>query len=206
MIEARRFPSLKRWLWRVHRDLDKIVMPFDQEGIRDLCDLEVLIILLEDRRFFDHRGIDWRSIARETLKAIARQPHGGASTIDMQFVRTRTGYKQNTLGRKSYEMFLAFLMQYRMGKLAILRCYMQVMYLGSGINGVTEAASSVFQKELWELTRQESAFIAAMMVYPMPLSPTTRWRAAVERRTAYGLKLFDLYGNRYKQRFEQEPS
>jgi penicillin-binding protein 1A len=56
--------------------------------------LEVLVVLLEDWRYFEHRGIDWRSVLREGLKAISFQKHGGASTIDMQFVRTKQVLKQ----------------------------------------------------------------------------------------------------------------
>ena len=65
-------------------------------------------------------------VLREALKALTFRRHGGASTIDMQFVRTKTGFKQRTLQRKSYEMLLAFLLQFRMEKHAILETIRQL--------------------------------------------------------------------------------
>jgi len=47
--------------------------------------VERMVLILEDRRFFWHAGFDWRSGLRELLRAMTVQPHGGASTIDMQF-------------------------------------------------------------------------------------------------------------------------
>jgi membrane peptidoglycan carboxypeptidase len=202
MNEPRKFITPKRVLFALHQDLQKVVMPHEGYSYEDLSDLEVLVILLEDRRFFQHRGIDWRSIIRELIKLVTFRAHGGASTIDMQFVRTRTGYKARTIGRKLYEMLLSFLLQYRMNKLAILRCYLGVVYLGSGLHGISAATQKVFGKNVWELDKAEAALIAAMMVYPRPLDPTPNWDMKVQRRAEYGLRLFARLGQGYKQRFE----
>ncbi len=203
MADVRQFPSLKRALLNIHRDLEKVVKNSNWWlSYHDLSDIEVLVLLLEDRRFFQHRGIDWRSILREVLKALTFQRHGGASTIDMQFVRTTTGFKERTLKRKSYEMLLAYLLQFRMGKLAILRSYLSIMYLGSGIKGIDQAALIVYRKRLWGLDLTQSAMIASMMVYPRPLAPTDYWKGKVTARAQYGLKLFGKYAERYKQRLE----
>ncbi len=202
MKGARRFPTPKHLLFRLHQDLSKVAVPFSGWNKDVLTELEIFVILLEDRRFFQHIGIDIQSVVRESLKMVTFKRHGGASTIDMQFVRTQTGFKARTLRRKLYEMLLAYFLQFRMTKLAILRSYLQIVYLGSGVHGVEQAALSVFRKAPWELDRTEAAFLAAMMVYPKPSVPTAAWRAKVERRAAYGLRLFDLLGDRYKQRFE----
>jgi len=161
-----------------------------------------LVILLEDRRFFQHRGIDFVSLLRELSKLCTFQKFGGASTIDMQFVRTRTGYKAKTLKRKLYEMLLARRLQGKMDKVPILRAYLQEMYLGLGIYGVDKAAQVVFHRHRYELSREEAAFVAAMMVYPRPLHPTTDWKRQVERRAVYGLKLFDRLGRQYTRHSE----
>jgi len=202
MFEPRQFPFPKRVLLRIHRDLATIVRPFEGYHRSDLSDIEVIIILLEDRNFPEHRGIDFKSILRELLKMCTLRRFGGASTIDMQFVRTMTGFKQKTLRRKLYEMFLAYLLQFHMSKLAILRCYLEVVYLGSGLQGIRSAARTVFEKEVSELAIDEAAQIAAMMVYPKPLNPTAAWTRNVQRRAAYGLRLFRKLGHRYKQRFD----
>ncbi len=202
MFEPRQFPFPKRMLLRIHRDLAKIVRPFEGFYRHDLSDIEVIIVLLEDRKFFQHHGVDFRSIVRELWKMCTFRRFGGASTIDMQFVRTMTGFKERTLRRKLYEMFLAYLLQFQMSKLAILRCYLEVVYLGSGLRGIGSAARKVFEKEVGSLDRDEAAQIAAMMVYPRPLNPTATWAENVERRAAYGLQLFRKLGHGYKQRFD----
>jgi membrane peptidoglycan carboxypeptidase len=201
MTGPRQFLSLKRALFHIHRDLRKVV-----EGAHwwldygDLTDIEILVILLEDRRFLWHRGVDWKSMLREVFKCLSFQRYGGASTIDMQFVRTRTGFKERTLKRKLYEMLLAFFLQYRLGKRAILRSYLSIVYLGWGIKGIDKAAQAVYDRYTSQLELAELATIAAMMVYPIPKNPTDKWEAKVKRRSEYGLKLFERYAGRYKQR------
>lgn len=192
-IFYRTFPSL-------HRDMMRVCAPFPYSPYNDLSVLETIVVLLEDRRFFQHKGIDWRSWVRELWRFFTFQKHGGASTIDMQFVRTQTGYKQRTLRRKLYEMLLAYLLQSRMNKIAILRSYMGIVYLGSGIYGTTAAAQKIFGKEIYEIDRMEASLIAAMMVYPRPLSPTDEWEDKVARRAEYGLKLFEKFGTRYRRK------
>ena len=186
---------------KLDSDLAKIATPVES-SFDDLSDLEVLVILLEDRRFFQHRGVDILSVAREIFKMCTFQQFGGASTIDMQFVRTRTGYKARSLKRKIYEMILAYLLQSRMGKIKILRAYLQEVYLGSGLYGVESASQVMFKKHRYEINRNDAAIIAAMMVYPKPLFPLESWKKKVDRRAAYGLKLFAKYGERYKRRLD----
>ena len=184
---------------RIKRDLDRIETRVDW-SLDDLADIEVLVILLEDRRFFQHFGVDVLAIVRELLKMISFRKFGGASTIDMQFVRTRTGYKQKTFRRKIYEIMLAILLQRRMSKIDILRAYLQEVYLGSSIYGISRAAKVMFDKEIYDLSLGESAVIAAMMVYPRPLHPGARWAEKIRRRSEYGLKLFAKFAERYKRK------
>jgi len=185
----------------IERDLNVVVvrMVFDRDV---LSDLEVLILLLEDRRFFRHSGIDFWAIARELFKMSTAQRYGGASTIDMQFVRTRTGFKDRTIRRKVYEMILAYYLQGRMEKWEILRAYLREMYLGVHLRGVERASNELFCKCTELLSRSEAAFLAAMMVYPLPETPSIRWRKMVERRAKYGLRLYEKHGHKYRGRIE----
>jgi membrane peptidoglycan carboxypeptidase len=194
----RHFPSLKRFLFKTHQDLATVCAASVGPSHGKLTSLEQLTLLLEDRRFRDHRGIDFRAIARESVKLISRQKHGGASTIEMQFVRTQTGYRQSTLRRKVYEMWLAFLLQYRMEKKEILRSYLSVVYLGTGLIGVKPTAYELFNKSLEQLSDYEAAFIVSLMVYPRPRSQPASWKQRVERRAAYGLLLLTRLGDRYE--------
>src|SRR5665213_972627 len=103
-------------LLRIHEDLLTIHASVDQwAGLYPdtLTSLEKMVLVLEDRRFMTHAGIDLPSVARELSKAILFRRHGGASTIDMQFVRTITGYRDRKIARKLYEMLLTVLIQYR---------------------------------------------------------------------------------------------
>lgn len=202
MKRPRIFVTPKRLLFYLHRDLEQITETVEGWNQADLSDFEVLVLILEDRRFFQHHGVDLLAVVRELVRMFSFRKHGGASTIDMQFVRTKTGYRAKTFKRKCYEIILAYFLQFRMHKLAILRSYLDIMYLGSGLRGAYQASETVFAKQLWELDRREAAFIAAMMVYPRPLVPTAEWSKKVYRRAAYGLRLFDDLASRYKQRLE----
>ena len=194
----RRFPSLKRFLFKTHQDLATVCAGSVGSSDEKLTSLEKITLLLEDRRFLQHLGIDCRAVIREGIKFISRQKHGGASTIDMQFVRTQTDYRQSTLTRKIYEMWLAFLLQYRMEKKEILRSYLSVVYLGTGLKGVELTAYELFNKSVDELSDYETAFVVALMVYPRPRSEPPEWKQRVERRAAYGLDLLTRLGDRYE--------
>lgn len=114
-------PKLKIWrpreiLIKIHLDLfaiDSKIQSILAYYPPALTNLEKLTLVLEDRRFLFHYGIDLKSVLRETIRAVTFRSHGGASTIDMQFVRTCTGYKERTLTRKLYEMLLAVIIQFR---------------------------------------------------------------------------------------------
>lgn len=161
-----------------------------QEGHSALTNLEKLILALEDRRFFSHLGIDFKSVIRELLKALRNLKHGGASTIDMQLVRTATGYKDRAISRKLYEQFLAVLIQFRYSKLRILRSYLSCAFFGSHLNGADAASNTIFAKNAADLTIDEASIIAAMLVYPKPLVITDRWEKLVKRRASYGVSVY----------------
>src|SRR5581483_8887388 len=113
--------------------------------------------------------------------------------------RTATGFRQYSLNRKLYEMVLAFIIQYRYSKLLILRSYLSIAFFGSHLYGSQKASQVAFGKALHELSDNETAQLAAMLVYPRPVRPNEKWRICVERRATYGLKLLP----RFEQRFEQ---
>jgi penicillin-binding protein 1A len=115
--------------------------------------------------------------------------HGGASTIEMQFVRTVTGRYEHTLRRKLQEVVLSFLVDYHVDKIAVLRSYLRLAYFGTHVRGAEAAASRVYGRALEQLSTEEAAVIAAMLVYPIPRVPSEAWLRKVQRRAAYGLKL-----------------
>jgi len=172
-------------LSRIHRSVDAAC---GEPAM--LSALELMIVVLEDRRYFSHSGVDALSVMREICKAVTLQTFGGASTIEMQFVRTVTGFRRRTIWRKLYEAVLALMVHARHRKLAILRSYMRRAYFGSGLIGADAAARKVFGKEASRLTLDEAAFVAAMLARPRPLAGSPTWEAKVRRRAAYGLRLW----------------
>lgn len=161
--------------------------------------LEKLVLTLEDRRFFDHSGSDFRSTCREIFRALTFQRHGGASTIDMQFVRTVTGRKERTLRRKLYEIMLSKLIQYRYSKVRILRGYLDCAFFGSHLYGSYAASTAMFQKYPDDLDLDEASQVAALLVYPKPLQATPKWTNNVRRRANYGKVVYV----RLKKKFDK---
>lgn len=155
----------------------------------DTSTLEIMTILLEDRRYFSHKGVDRLSVLRETHKLLRLWQPGGASTIEMQFVRTITGYRERTVWRKIYEAALAMALAARCEKRSVLRAYLALAYFGTKLSGADAAAHQIYGKAAVELTIEEAAFVAAMLCYPRPGAAPPKWREKVERRAAYGLAL-----------------
>src|SRR5215831_15765576 len=92
-----RYFSLRRILIQIHMDLFKVERRIRYDRWPEpLSDFEILVLILEDRRFFKHYGIDVKSLIREIVRALTLHRFGGASTIDMQFVRTATNYRYST--------------------------------------------------------------------------------------------------------------
>jgi membrane carboxypeptidase/penicillin-binding protein PbpC len=203
-IQPERFPSIKRMLIRLHTDLFTIndkAIPY-AEWVGQLNSFEKLVLVLEDRRFFKHNGVDWLAAGRELVKLITFRRVGGASTIDMQFVRTATGFREKTFRRKLYEILLARIIQFRYSKIVILRSYLACAFFGSRVYGSEKAAAKIFAKRVAMLDDQQAAELAAMLVYPRPLRPEGKWSAKVKRCAAYGLH----WKRRLEQRFEKIPA
>jgi N-acetyl-anhydromuramyl-L-alanine amidase AmpD len=180
------FSKLRSDLSRIHRN----VQPLPHSTVNALTALELMTIALEDRRFFYHPGVDVPSIVRETIKALTGRNHGGASTIDMQFVRTVTGFRAPTMKRKIYEAFLALVIQLRHKKLEILRSYLACAFFGSHLIGADAAARTVFNKNADRLSIEEASFVSAMLAYPRPLNELPRWEQRARRRAIYAVAVF----------------
>ena len=192
------------WRDRLQNDLSRVLRgttaPAGDQPVA-LRALELMTIVLEDRRFFKHFGVDLRSVLREVSKALTLRRHGGFSTIDMQFVRTITGFRQHTIRRKVYEIVLALALQSHCDKRTILRSYLACAYFGSGLIGAEAAARKVFDKDVDQLDLQEAAFIGAMLACPRPRNGSPMWEARVQRRAAYGLSVYFANSKRLIRRY-----
>src|SRR2546426_7217405 len=145
------------------------------------------ITSIEDRRFFDHHGLDIFGIARALMRNAGDERMGqGGSTITQQLVKNTYLTPERTLRRKYAEAMLAFTLERRLSKEDIFALYCNEIYLGHrdgvGIRGVDQAARMFFGKHLKELTLAEAATIAGMIQSPSRYSPVRHNDDARARR------------------------
>jgi penicillin-binding protein 1B len=145
------------------------------------------ILTAEDRRFFEHTGIDPQGILRAIVtnykKGAIRQ---GGSTITQQLVKNTFLSPERSFSRKFSEAFLSLALEKRMSKEEIFTLYCNEIYLGqyglTGIHGVEQAARAYFDKDLKDLNLQEAAAIAAMIKNPTRFAPHKNAEEANTRR------------------------
>jgi len=149
-------------------------------------------IATEDRRFYSHNGIDWRGLARATLRNIrAMGIREGFSTITMQVVRNTFAvrrYRGRSFRQKLIEMRLSRLVERALTKDQILELYLNVIYLGNGVYGVEAASRDLFGRSVSQLTVPEGAMLAALPKAPSAYTPRrSRSRALARRNLVLGL-------------------
>lgn len=152
-------------------------------GFEDFPDhLIAAVTTVEDRRFFDHFGLDLRGIGRALVRnVIAGEVVEGGSTITQQLVKVSYLERERTLKRKIQEAVIALWLDARLSKQEILTRYLNAIYLGSGATGVPAAARIYFDKEVQDLSPAESAMIAGMIRAPSLLNPIDDPQAARQR-------------------------
>jgi len=134
--------------------------------------LPAAFIAMEDRRFYDHRGIDPRGLMRATWRNV-RAGHwvAGGSTITQQTAKIVFTSQERTLQRKWTELFEAAELEKSLSKTQILELYLNRIYLGSGAYGVDGASHVYFNKSARELTLPEAAMLATLTRAPSVFSP-----------------------------------
>jgi penicillin-binding protein 1A len=140
-------------------------------------------IASEDRRFYQHNGIDYQGIARAALSNLrsANVVEGG-STITQQLARILFLNQDRTIWRKLKEIRLSQKIEANLTKEQILERYLNLVYLGEGAYGVADAAWVYFSKPVDELTLPEMAMIAGLAPAPSRYSPAVNLAAAQQRR------------------------
>ena len=143
-------------------------------------------IAAEDRRFYYHRGVDWRSAGRALARNLAAlEVREGFSTITMQVVRSAFLAQlgpDRTLRRKLIEIELARRLERALTKQQILELYLNLIYLGSGTWGVEAASRDLFGKSVGALTVGEAALLAGLARGPSLYTPRRHPEAARGRR------------------------
>lgn len=139
-------------------------------------------LAIEDRRFYDHGGVDFRGLARATFDNLrAGGVVAGGSTITQQYVKNAFFTQDRTLTRKAQEMLLADWVETWAAKDTILSRYLENCYFGEGQTGLVAAANHYFSKTPQELSLGEAAMLAGMVKAPSRLAPTVDYEASTER-------------------------
>ena len=146
-------------------------------------DLKKALIATEDRKFYQHSGVDLKGILRALISDIrARKFVEGASTITQQLAKTLFLTSRKTVLRKIKEAFLAFQLERRYTKDEILELYLNQVYFGSGAYGVESASRIFFGKPAKDLTLAQCALIAGLPKSPSRYSPLIDKDLAIKRR------------------------
>ena len=140
----------------------------------------------EDRRFYEHNGLDWRGLFRAAATNIRHLGvREGFSTITMQVARNSFLVKMRggrTLRRKFIELRLTRLIEGELTKDQILELYLNLIYLGNGMNGVEAASRDLFGKSVSKTTIAEGAVLAALPKGPSAYTPRDHPERALRRR------------------------
>jgi len=182
--------------WRAQDDyavtfLDRYGNEIGQRGIRQRDSVPVdempdhvikAVLATEDRRFFEHFGIDFIGLARALAENMrANSVVQGGSTITQQLAKNLFLTNERTVERKIKEAFLAAWLEANLSKKEILQLYLDRAYLGGGTFGISAAADFYFNKEVKDLTLAEAAMIAGLFKAPARYAPHINLPAARAR-------------------------
>ncbi len=139
-------------------------------------------LAIEDRRFYEHDGVDRRGLARAmAVNVQAGSTVQGGSTLTMQLVKNLVLSPERTIRRKLQEIRIALALEDLLSKDEILELYLNRVYLGERAYGIEAAAQTYFAKSATELTLAEAAILAALPKAPSRLAPTDNLEAAQAR-------------------------
>ena len=153
--------------------------------------LKNAFVALEDKRFYEHRGVDYIRILGATVANLKSGSKAqGGSTITQQIVKNAFLSGEKSFSRKLREARLAVSLERRMTKDEILETYLNMLYFGSGEYGVKNAARRFFGCEVEDLTIAQSAMLAGIVKSPTKYNPINHFDNAFARsRLVLGLML-----------------
>ncbi|MGP1556874.1 transglycosylase domain-containing protein [Peptostreptococcus stomatis] len=153
------------------------------------ANLQKAVVAIEDHRFYDHKGIDYKSFVRSIVNNLTGGATQGASTIDMQVSKNLLTSNEKTLKRKIQDMHNARELNKIMTKDEILEAYLNNMYLGKSAYGVQAGAHLYFGKDVSNLTFGECTMLAGITNNP---SLYQNYEQAKKRQAAVLLRMYKL--------------
>ena len=167
----------------------------EQVPLSEMADpLKAAVLAIEDSRFFAHKGVDLRALARALRRnAEAGEVKEGGSTITQQYVKNVLLDPKKTVHRKIREAVMAFQIERTHTKAAILEGYLNRIYFGNGAYGVQAAAHLYFNKPASALTLAEGALLAGLIQAPESDDPFTAADTAFARRQVVLARMRELH-------------
>ncbi|HLA20296.1 MAG TPA: PBP1A family penicillin-binding protein, partial [Pseudolabrys sp.] len=139
-------------------------------------------LAIEDRRFYQHYGVDPFGIARAAVANLLRRGVAqGGSTITQQLAKNLFLTQERTVTRKLQEVMLALWLERKFSKTQILELYLNRVYFGSGAYGIEQASLRYFGKSARRITLAEAALLAGLVKSPSRLAPTRNFDGAEQR-------------------------
>ncbi|MBB5047656.1 penicillin-binding protein 1A [Rhodopseudomonas rhenobacensis] len=186
-IQSLEIPKRPPTIQIVGMDGSSLVTRGEQAGtnvaLKDLPPyLPKAFIAIEDRRFYDHYGVDPIGIGRAALANVMhRGVSQGGSTLTQQLAKNLFLTQERTLQRKLQEVELALWLERKHSKSEILELYLNRVYFGSGAYGVEAAAQRYFGKSAKNVTLAEAAMLAGLVKSPSRLAPNRNPEGAEKR-------------------------
>jgi penicillin-binding protein 1C len=172
-------------LYNVFGEENRLIVPLEKISIY----AQKAVIALEDARFYQHHGVDFKGIIRAILIDLKlRRPAAGASTISQQLIRSHFLSTERTAERKIREVLLTLELERQYSKDEILEWYLNQVPFGSNFYGIESASQGFFNKTSEQLTIGEAATLAAIIQAPSALSPYGDNQEALIARQKYALQ------------------
>ena len=173
------------------------------------ADMEHAAVAIEDKRFYDHKGVDWYRTAGAFVNMFLGMKNDfGGSTITQQLIKNTTQNDEVTVQRKLLEIFQAMELEKTYTKEEIIEWYLNVVYFGEGAYGIQAAADTYFGKDVGELSLAECASIIAITNNPSRYDPFISTERNAERRRDILYQMYDqgyIDYKEYKQAVAEEP-
>lgn len=172
--------NLSTTIWYTDSDgVDRELVTLDSDEDRIWVDYENIpedmvhaLVAIEDKRFYDHKGVDWYRTAGAVVQMFFSMSNDfGGSTITQQVIKNVTGNDEGLVMRKLTEIFQALELEKSYEKDEIIEWYLNMVYFGEGSYGVQTAAHTYFGKDVWDLSLAEIASIVGITNNPSYYDP-----------------------------------
>lgn len=190
-VEYKRLHGEFNRIWVEYLNPNNVTLPDDYDGIPQM--LANAFVAIEDKRFFDHDGVDWKrtfgAFVNEFLPIYSSRQ--GGSTITQQLVKNLTDDRSQKASRKVREIMRARYLEGKYAKDTILECYLNTIPMGHGTYGVEVAANYYFGKSVKDLTIAECASLASITKSPTNYAPDTNFENNKDRKEDVLYQMYD---------------